>query len=168
MFIQDVFFFHEHPRKINIWTGAVIVSPYLGPLISAFLVYYKTWPDVFWVSASLDALCLLLILAFMDESIYNRGLSQNQLLILKSRLLRLVGIEQWHSRHLRQTFLQAIIRPVVALSKLPVLLCTIYTFLNCAWVIGTNASLSIFLPRIYNFSIYSLGMSWVPLLPISM
>ncbi len=158
MYIQDIFFFHEHPRKINLWSGAVIISPHLGPLITAFIVYYKKWPDAYWVSTGLSALCFVLVVAFMDETIYNRGLEPSQQPIPKSRALRLVGVEQWRSRRSRQTFLQACTRSTIAISKLPVLLCIIYYFLNFSWIIGTNASISVFLTKDYHFTTYNLGM----------
>ena len=94
----------------------------------------------------------------MDETIYNRNLSQDQQPVPRSRLLRLVGVEQWRSRHLRQTFSQALMRPLIAISKLPVLLCTIYYFLNFAWVIGVNATISIWLTTFYKFTPYNLGI----------
>lgn len=94
----------------------------------------------------------------MDETIYNRSLSQDQQPVPRSRLLRLVGVEQWRSRHLRQTFFQALMRPFIAISKLPVLLCTIYYFLNFAWVIGVNTTISIWLTTFYKFTPYNLGM----------
>lgn len=95
----------------------------------------------------------------MDETIYNRNLAQDQQPVPKSRLLRLIGVEQWRDRHLRQTFLQALMRPIIAISKLPVLLCTIYYFLNFAWIIGVNATVSIWLTTIYKFTPYNLGTS---------
>jgi len=95
----------------------------------------------------------------MDETIYNRNLPRDQQAVPKPRVLRIIGIEQWRSRHLRQTFLQALLRPVVAISKIPVLLCTIYYFLNFAWIIGVNATVSLWLTTIYNFTPYNLGMS---------
>lgn len=157
MFIQDLFFFHEHPRKINIWAGGIIVSPYVGPLITAFIINKEAWPNAFWVNTGYSALCWLLVVGLMDETIYNRGLAREQQPVPKSRLLRLIGVEQWRSRHLRQTFLQALMRPVVAISKLPVLLCTVYYFLNFAWVIGVNTTISIWLTSIYKFTPYNLG-----------
>ena len=95
----------------------------------------------------------------MDETIYNRSLARDQQPVPKSRLLRLVGVEQWQSRHSRQTFVQALMRPVIAISKLPVLLCTIYYFLNYAWIIGVNTTISIWLTSIYKFTPYNLGKS---------
>ena len=98
----------------------------------------------------------------MDETIYNRNLAPDQHPMPKSRLLRLIGVEQWQGRHLRQTFLQALMRPVIAVSKLPVLLCTVYYFLNFAWIIGVNATVSIWLTTIYKFTPYNLGKSIPP------
>ena len=128
MFIQDLFFFHEHPRKINLWSGAIIFSPYLGPLWAAFIVNKMPWPNAFWVSAGLTALCLILIILFMDETIYNRRIPAAERIPPKSRWMRIIGVEQWNTRYQRQTAAQAFIRPIVAISKLPVLLCTILLF----------------------------------------
>jgi len=139
MFVQDVFFFHEHPRKINIWSGAIIVSPYLGPLIAAFIINVMPWPNVYWVNTGYSALCWILVVALMDETIYNRSLPRDQQPVPKSRWLRLVGIEQWRSRHSRQTLLQAFMRPFIAFGKVPVMLCTVYYFLNFAWIIGLSS-----------------------------
>ncbi len=164
MFVQDVFFFHEHPRKINIWSGGIIASPYLGPLIAAFIIYTETWPVAFWVNTGLTALCWLLVVGLMDETIYNRNLPSAERRVPKSRLLRLIGVEQWRSRRQRQTFAQAVMRPIVAISKLPVLLITIYYFLNFAWIIGVNATISIWLTTFYEFTPYNLGILSSPYL----
>ena len=146
------------PRKINIWSGAVIISPYIGPLMAAFIIETLEWPVAFWVNTAFSGLCWLLVILLMDETIYNRSIPSSQQPIPKSRLLRLVGIEQWRSRHDRQTFPQALMRPLIAISRIPVLLCTIYYFLNLAWIIGVNATISIWLTSIYKFTPYNLGM----------
>ena len=156
-------------RKINIWSGGIIVSPYLGPLITAFIVDKEAWPNAFWVNTGLSALCWLLVIGLLDETIYNRSLARDLQPAPRSRLLRLIGVEQWQSRHLRQTFFQALMRPVIAISKLPVLLCTIYYFLNFAWIIGVNATISIWLTTIYKFTPYNLGMLtslYLPAIPL--
>lgn len=157
MYIQDIFYFHEHPRKINIWSGAIIVSPYLGPLIAAFIIDTMPWPNAFWVNTGLTALCWLLVVFLMDETIYNRRIPVFQQIAPKSRVMRLIGVEQWKRRHNRQSFWQAIIRPIIAISKIPILLCTIYYFLNFAWIIGVNATISIWLTNFYKFTPYNLG-----------
>lgn len=97
----------------------------------------------------------------MDETIYNRSLARGQQPVPKSRLLRLVGVEQWRARHLRQNLFQALMRPVIAISKLPVLLCTIYYFLSFAWVVGVGATISIWLTDFYKFTLYNIGASHI-------
>ena len=49
MFIFDMFFFHERARKINIWAAFIILSPYMGPLLTAFIITTLPWPVAFWV-----------------------------------------------------------------------------------------------------------------------
>lgn len=102
----------------------------------------------------------------MDETIYNRSLARDQQPVPKSRLLRLVGVEQWRARHLRQNLFQALMRPVIAISKLPVLLSTIYYFLSYAWVVGVGATISIWLTDFYKFTPYNIGASESPYLHI--
>ena len=43
MWVKDLFFFHEHPRVINYIEFSIILSPYLGPLITSFIVSGTTW-----------------------------------------------------------------------------------------------------------------------------
>lgn len=42
-FIQDMFFLHERARKINIWSGFIVVLTYLGPLLAAFIINMQIW-----------------------------------------------------------------------------------------------------------------------------
>ena len=144
-------------RKINIWAGATIVAPFIGPMIAAFVINKERWPNVYWVATGYSALCWLLVVGLMDETIYNRSLARDEQPVPKSRLLRLVGIEQWRTRHLRQTFVQAFMRPVLAIWKLPVLIAIVFYFLSFAWLIGVNTTISFWLTTIYKFSLYDLG-----------
>lgn len=48
-------------------------------------------------------------------------------------------------------------RPVVAITKFPVLVIMIYYFLNSAWVIGVNTTIGIWLSGIYGFSTEGIG-----------
>jgi MFS family permease len=36
--VKDMFFFHEQARKIGIWVALFILSPYLGPFFSNFII----------------------------------------------------------------------------------------------------------------------------------
>src|SRR6478735_1422301 len=44
-----MFIFHERARKINIWAAFIILSPYMGPLLTAFIITTLPWPVAFWV-----------------------------------------------------------------------------------------------------------------------
>src|SRR4051794_28321921 len=65
MFIQDIFFFHERARKINIWSSFIIISPYMGPLLTAFMLNTQTWPIPFWVYFAMNGLALALVIGFL-------------------------------------------------------------------------------------------------------
>ncbi|PMD42275.1 MFS general substrate transporter [Hyaloscypha variabilis F] len=157
MFIKDIFFFHEHPRKINIWAGFVILSPYLGPLFTAFILNVTKWNWGFWLLTMLTGLCLILITLFVDETFYNRRISAAQQPVRKSRWLRLVGIEQWKSRKQRSTLWQAFVRPWKVLAKPTVLLSMTYYCFTFAWAVGINTTLSIFVTPLYGFGLKQVG-----------
>ncbi|KAI9710563.1 MAG: hypothetical protein M1820_002699 [Bogoriella megaspora] len=155
LWIKDMFFFHEHPRLINILEFPVILSPYLGPLLSSFILYKTKWQWAFWLATCMWALGWILIL-FTDETLYDRS---TDFRVPRGPLWkRILGIEQ--AKGLRnRSFVQAAVRPIIALTKIPVLLVVIYYFLNFAWVIGVNTTVSIWLTDFYDFNPKNLGMS---------
>ncbi|KAI1861671.1 uncharacterized protein JN550_010741 [Neoarthrinium moseri] len=157
MFIQDIFFFHERARKINIWASFFVISPYLGPLLAAFITATKPWPTPFWVYSAETAVCLVLTILFVEETFYDRRIPQAEQPPRGSRLARLLGIAQFKSRHLRNTFGQACMRPVKAISKPVVLISNLYYLLTFAWVVGINTTLSIFLQPVYGFGPKQIG-----------
>jgi MFS family permease len=103
-FIQDMFFFHEHARKIGIWSAFYLASPYLGPLFGNFIISGTgAWRPVFWVVFALGCLNLILIVAFIDEPWYNRKMSLRQQPARGSRLMRVLGV--WQIKHHAGNFL---------------------------------------------------------------
>lgn len=157
MFIKDMFFFHDHARKINIWSSFIVVSPYLGPLLTAFIIDTQIWQWAFGVYSIMTGLCLIAVILFVDETYYDRKSPESQLPARGPKWKRLVGIEQWHSRHLRNTFRDAVMRPVTVICKPPVLISTLYYLLTFAWVVGINTTLSIFLGPLYGFGPKQIG-----------
>ncbi|KAI7331965.1 MFS general substrate transporter [Hortaea werneckii] len=147
MWIRDIFFLHEIPRKINIWSGFIIASPYLGPFMASFVVWGLTWRWVYWIYAILNYVGLLLIILFADETFFDRRLPANQQPAWRSRPLRLVGVE----RHGTYNVIESCCRPFLAIFKLPVLIITVFYFLNFAWTIGVNATLATWLAKYYHF-----------------
>ncbi|GAW23470.1 hypothetical protein ANO14919_130290 [Xylariales sp. No.14919] len=157
IFIQDMFFFHERARKINLWASFFVLSPYLGPLLAAFQIATKPWPTPFWVYTAETALALALTIVFVKETYYDRRIAQCDQPDRGNRITSLLGIAQWKSRGRRNTFFQACMRPVRAISKPTVLISCLYYFLTFAWVVGINTTLSIFLQPVYGFGPKQIG-----------
>ncbi|TAQ88665.1 hypothetical protein B7494_g3034 [Chlorociboria aeruginascens] len=157
MFVKDLFFFHEHPRKINIWAGFVILSPYVGPLFTAFILSATKWNWGFGLLTILTGLCLLAIVFFADETYYNRKIPVTQRPVPQSRIKRLFGIEQWKTVQQRSTLWEATVRPFKVVAKPTVFISMTYYMCTFAWVVGINTTLSIFLTPLYNFGLRQIG-----------
>ncbi|KAJ5357750.1 MFS transporter [Penicillium brevicompactum] len=156
MFIKDMFFFHEQARKINIWAAFIILSPYLGPLFSAFITSTQEWNVAFWLFFAMCSLALVLSALFVPETYYNRD--SNDSPSNGSRILTLIGVHQRRVNLLKpNTFTDAVLRPVKVIIKLPILLISFYYFLTFAWVVGINTTLSIFLTPLYDFGPKQIG-----------
>lgn len=168
MFIKDLFYLHEHARKINIWAAFVVLSPYFGPLFTAFIISTQRWQWAFGLYSIETGLCFIAIILFFDETFYNRRIPTSQQPPRRSRLLRMIGVEQWHSRSQRSSFFEAMKRPLQMIIRLPVLLAVFYYLLTFAWVVGINTTLSIFLTPLYNFGPKQIGASDLsePYLPL--
>lgn len=99
-FIKDMFFFHEHARKIGIWYTIFIASPFCGPLLGNIMVgRLQNWPSIFWLVFALIGVLLILIVSLADESYYNRSIPPERQPKRKAsqRVLRIIGI--WQIRH---------------------------------------------------------------------
>ncbi|KAK3371047.1 major facilitator superfamily domain-containing protein [Lasiosphaeria ovina] len=154
MFIQDIFFFHERARKINIWASFVVMSPYLGPLLAAFETETQPWPVPFWVYFALNVLGFGLVVGFLQETYYDRSIPPPP---RGSRLARLTGHAQWQSRHLRNTFPEACMRTVRVLLKPIILVSCGFYVLTFAWAVGINTTLALFVTPLYNFGPRQVG-----------
>ena len=91
MWIQDLFFLHSHVHKINIWALALVISPFLGRCLGAFMVNFVSWRWPYWIFSIEIGSVLVAITLFVDETYYNRDLSQDQQPARVSRLGRLIG-----------------------------------------------------------------------------
>lgn len=152
MWVKDLFFFHEHPRVINYIEFSIILSPYLGPLITAFIVAGTTWRWAFWVCTILAGIAWCLVF-FLDETLFDRNSPSVPRGSYVSRLTGLQQAKSWRQRSL----IQSLGRPMIAITKLPVLIVLVYYLLNFAWVIGVNTTIGIWLTTIYGFSVRDVG-----------
>ncbi|KAL9109228.1 MAG: hypothetical protein Q9227_006153 [Pyrenula ochraceoflavens] len=161
MQIKDMYYYHQHPRAINIWSFAVILSPFLGPFCGAWIITKYSWNWCFWTLAIIDAVCWIMIVFCMDETFYRRDALPHLASQRSSRFLRLVGIEQWRKSLIGNSLGQAVSRPLIAISKLPVLLITVYYFFTFAWVIGINTTISIFIIPMYRWGPKQLALEFL-------
>ncbi|KAL8822815.1 MAG: hypothetical protein Q9191_006456 [Dirinaria sp. TL-2023a] len=152
MWVKDLFFFHEHPRVINYIEFSIILSPYLGPLITSFIVSGTTWRWSFWVCTILACIAWLLVF-LLDETLFDRNAPTVPRGSYFSRLLGIQQAKSWRQRSL----LRSLSRPLITITKLPVLIILVYYFLNFAWVIGVNTTVAIWLTNLYGFSPRDLG-----------
>jgi nitrate/nitrite transporter NarK len=136
----------------------IILSPYLGPLLAAFIITTQEWNWAFGVYAIETALCLIAIVLFVDETYYDRRIPMASQPARGSKLMRLIGVSQWRSRALRNSFGHAMLRPWILLSKVPVALASFYYMITFAWVVGINTTFSIFLGPLYGFGPKQIGM----------
>lgn len=94
-----------------------------------------------------------LLVFILDETIFTRNGYQ---IPRGSYLARLTGAQQvqaWCHR----SFLQCVMRPIVAITKIPVLAVLIFYFLSFAWVIGVNTTIGIWLTNDYGFGTRGIG-----------
>ncbi|KAH7033746.1 major facilitator superfamily domain-containing protein [Microdochium trichocladiopsis] len=157
MFIFDMFFFHERARKINIWVAFVILSPYLGPLIAAFIISTEPWPVAFWVYFAICAIALISTALFVSETYYDRRIPIADQPPPASRIAQVVGIAQYRTRHQRTTITEALKRSALTITRPTMILCCLYAMLTFAWVIGINTTLSVFLTPLYGFGFRQIG-----------
>lgn len=157
MFIRDLFFLHEHARKINIWSGFIVVSPYMGPLLAAFIVNTQIWQWAFGLYAIETSLCLIAIILFVEETYYDRKTAQPELAARGQRWQRMLGIQQLRTRYIENSFKDAIMRPVIIICKPVVFTSVVYYMLTFAWVVGINTTLSILLTPVYHFGPKQIG-----------
>jgi hypothetical protein len=119
------------------------------------MIATQPWQVPFWVYVAETALCMVLIILFVDETYYDRRLPSQP--PRGSHWTRLLGIAQWRTRSYRNTFSQAMLRPVKTILKPTVFLTSLYYLLTFAWVVGINTTLSIFLTPLYNFGPTQIG-----------
>jgi MFS family permease len=69
--------FPERTRKLNIWAFMFLVGPYLGPLISSFLLSKISWRLDMGILAIFYAVSTVLVVILGEETLYDREKTVN-------------------------------------------------------------------------------------------
>ena len=96
-FIQDIFFLHEHARKIGFWAWIHLMAPYAAPMFGNFIISGTgNWRIVFWIVFAVASWQLVLIVLFADETWYRRDIEidSQPRREARSRPLRIIGTWQ--------------------------------------------------------------------------
>ncbi|KII84675.1 hypothetical protein PLICRDRAFT_357180 [Plicaturopsis crispa FD-325 SS-3] len=72
--VTDIFPFHLQAKKLNIWTTGFIFSPFLSPFVFGFLVARASWRWAYGTAAIYNFVVLVLIVLFLEETMYDRTL----------------------------------------------------------------------------------------------
>lgn len=70
--IHDMFFFHQHAVKINIWAFCFVIGPYVGPFISSWLLIKLGWEADMGVLAGFYGFSTCLVIILGKETLYDR------------------------------------------------------------------------------------------------
>ncbi|KAK4703847.1 hypothetical protein P7C70_g2363, partial [Phenoliferia sp. Uapishka_3] len=93
--VCDLFPFHLQARKLNLWTMGFIMSPFVSPFLLGYLVASKNWRDAYWVGVAYVSVVVLLIVFFMEETMYDRDVKpfpERPTTGLRYRIETLLGI----------------------------------------------------------------------------
>jgi len=163
MWINDVFFFHERPRVINLWSTFIILSPFLGPQFMAAVLQVASWRVGMYLNFGILTLSLLTIIALGEETFYPRHKKPIEIPDIYSapRWQRLLGIQQTKTRYTGNTFIGAGSRTAMTASRIPVILICLFYFFDFGWTIGNNTTISVILVPAYKLNYYGLAAVYV-------
>src|SRR6201999_4166588 len=109
----------------------IILSPFLGPQFMAAIISVDSWRTGMWLNFGIITLGLLLTFTLGDETFYPRHLMPDRIPPRKSRILRVIGVEQFRTKYTTNTFLEAGSRLGYTAVKLPVFLVCLFYFFDC-------------------------------------
>ncbi|PVH68467.1 MFS general substrate transporter [Cadophora sp. DSE1049] len=136
--ITDVFYFHEHARKIGIWIASVLIAPNLAPVFANLILYYlNEWRPVWYMVLPVVAITLILVPVLADETYYDRTISLERQPARGSRISRLTGAWQIRNHTYFPSVWSSTLHLLKHMARPLVIACFFYYLLAYMWFIGT-------------------------------
>ncbi|ORY88677.1 major facilitator superfamily domain-containing protein [Leucosporidium creatinivorum] len=159
--VCDLFPFHLQARKLNLWTMGFIISPFISPFLLGFMVASSTWRNVYWVGVAYVILVVVLIVLFMEETMYDRDVvpfPERPTQGLRYRIETLLGVTGVKMAKYRCSWAESVSSVFDLVWRPHMLLMLIYVGVTFGFGIGINVTTAVFTgsppPVGYGFSAY--------------
>ncbi|KAG2098981.1 major facilitator superfamily domain-containing protein [Suillus discolor] len=144
--VTDIFPFHLQARKLNIWTSGFVLSPYLSPFVFGFLVARVSWRWAYAIGSIYSVIVLLLIVFFMEETMYDRHLASKPLQIsmgLRYRFETLIGVTGYKMAKYRPRWPEVLLASLDVAWRPQFFFVVLFEALVFGFSIGVNVSVSV-------------------------
>nr|GAT54834.1 MFS general substrate transporter [Mycena chlorophos] len=146
--VTDLYPFHLQARMLNFWTMGFIISPFISPFLFGFLVARTSWRWAYGIGSIYGAIVVLLIIFFMEETMYDRTIRPippRPSTGLRYRIETLIGITGVRMQKYRVSWAQAIISPLNVVWRPHILGVLLFEALLFGFGIGINVTNAVFL-----------------------
>ncbi|KAI5825713.1 MFS general substrate transporter [Schizophyllum commune Tattone D] len=172
--VTDLYPFHLQARMLNIWTMGFIISPFLSPFAFGFLVARASWRWAYGIGAMYSAVVVVLILLFMEETLYDRGLKPvppRPTTGLRYRIETLLGITGVKMAKYRDSWLDVFYAPFNLVWRPHLLPLLLFEGALFGFGIGINVTNAVFLgepaPLGFGFGEFGIaGMYGTPIVAV--
>ncbi|KAG1854769.1 major facilitator superfamily domain-containing protein [Suillus tomentosus] len=162
--VTDIFPFHLQARKLNIWTSGFVISPFLSPFVFGFLVARASWRWAYAIGSIYNAIVLVLIAFFMEETMYDRHLASKPLQIstgLRYRFKTLIGVTGYKMAKYRPRWPEVILASLDVAWRPQFFFVVLFEALVFGFSIGVNTTNVVFMgsppPVGFGFSQYAVA-----------
>lgn len=97
----------------------------------AAIISVDNWRTGMWLDFGIITFALIVTVVVVDETFYPRHLPMDQIPASKSRVMRLIGIEQIRSNWTTNSLVEAGERLAKTLIRLPVFFTCLFYFIDC-------------------------------------
>lgn len=145
--ILETFFLHQRGRAFTFYTMSAGFGGQSGTTFSGFIANSSAWPVQFWWTVAVEAVVVLLVAFFLDDTGFSCEDSKRKLRRPESWIMcRLAILSPYKNFTSRESSYWKAITPTVLISICPVTILTgIFIMVALGWSVVMTVLLSIFL-----------------------